>query len=72
MRYKVPPFISNLSMRMAMFWFVSAIFMLSFCLGDMIKIFGITEWYYPNKPNPDAEVFCRYETLYFVDRAPRF
>ena len=72
LRYKVPPFISNISMRLAMFWFASSIILLSFCLGDMIKIFNISEFYYPNKPSTEAEVYNRYETMYFVDRAPRY
>lgn len=72
MRYKMPPFVTNMSMRLAAFWFVSSVIVFSFCLGDMIKVFNIVETFYPGKPSQQGEVFSRYETLYFVDRAPKF
>ena len=59
-------------MRLAMLWFFTCSLMLSFCLGDMIKIFGQAEFFYPLRPSGDGEAIPRYETLYFVDRAPRF
>ncbi len=39
MKYKVPVYITNMSMRLAIFWFVSATLILSFGLGDMLRVF---------------------------------
>jgi hypothetical protein len=72
LRYKVPPFISNMSMRLATVWFVSAVIILSFGLGDMLKVFRQVEFFYPGRPSTTAEVYQRYETLYFIDRMPKF
>ena len=54
MKYKVPPFITNLSQRLAMYWFFMATFMISFYLGDMIKIFTFAEFFYPGKPSTES------------------
>lgn len=37
LRYKVPVFFSNMSMRLALFWFISATLICSFGLGDMLR-----------------------------------
>lgn len=71
MRYKVPPLIVNLSMRFASFFFIVPALMLSFALGDMIKLFRQYEYFYPGKPGEEPEQIARYETLYVVDRMPR-
>lgn len=39
LKYKVPVYITNMSMRLAIFWFVSATLILSFGLGDMLRVF---------------------------------
>lgn len=71
MRYKVPPFITNLSQRLVSFWFISATIILSFGLGDMLRVFRQIEFHYPVRPSQNSDVIARYETLYFVDRAPK-
>lgn len=60
MRYKVPPFITNLSMRLAWYWFGMAAFIMSFYLGDMIKVFNFQEFFYPGKPSTESEIVNRY------------
>ncbi len=60
MRYKVPTFFVNLTMRLAMFWFVSATVIISFGLGDMLRVFRQIEWYYSAKPNTNADSISRY------------
>lgn len=72
LRYKVPPFITNMSQRLAAFWFISASIILSFGLGDMLRVFRQVQFYYPTRPSTSAEVPARYQTLYFVDRAPKY
>lgn len=60
LRYKTPPFITNLSMRLSMYWFGMAAFILSFYLGDMIKVFNFQEFFYIGRPSTESEVVCRY------------
>ena len=71
LRYKVPPVITNLTMRLACFWAVGSVFFIIFCLGDMNKLFTPHEYYYPGAPKDVPENPTRYETMYFIDRAPR-
>ena len=69
--YKVPTYITNFSYRLVAFWFISAAVIINFGLGDMNKVFRAVEYFYPGKPSTNAEVYPRYETLYFVDRMPK-
>ena len=60
LRYKIPPVISNLSMRLTMFWFWIPAFMMSFYLGDMIKLFTPHIYLYAGQPSENAESPTRY------------
>lgn len=71
LKYKVPVFITNLSQRLALFWFVSAVIILSFGYGDMLRIYRQVEHFYPGRPSTSAESSSHYETLYFIDRIPK-
>jgi hypothetical protein len=53
-RYKTPPVIVNLSMRIAHYWFWIPMFMLSFMLGDMIKLFVPHTYMYAGNPGDNA------------------
>ena len=59
-------------MRLAAVWFVSSAIIISFGLGDMTKVFRAVEHFYIGKPSTNAEVYPRYETLYFIDRMPKY
>ena len=72
MKYKIPPVISNLSMRLILYWFVMSTIFISFSLGDMVKLFNPHEYSPKSKPNEDPEAITRYETLYILDRMPRY
>lgn len=60
LRYKVPPYIVNFSQRLAAFWFVAATLIISFGLGDMLRVFRQSEYYYPTRPCPSSEAIPRY------------
>ena len=72
MKYKIPPVISNLSMRLILYWFVMSTIFISFSLGDMVKLFNPHEYSLAARPNEDPEAIARYETLYMVDKPPVF
>lgn len=59
-RYKVPPVITNLSMRITMFWFWVPALFISVALGDMIKLFTPHIYYYAGQPGENAESPTRY------------
>ena len=60
LRYKTPPFITNLSMRLAFYWATMITLILTFYLGDMIKVFSFQEFYYIGRPSTDSETVSRY------------
>ena len=60
LRYKVPPVISNLSMRLTWYWSVVSALMLSFALGDMMKLFNPHEYSYASRVPDDPEQIARY------------
>ena len=70
LRYKTPPVINNLAMRLAWYWFVISTLMISFSLGDMAKLFNPQEYAYASRPQDNPEQIARYETLYMVQRRP--
>ena len=72
LRYKIPPVVTNLSMRLILYWFTMSTIMISFSLGDMVKLFNPHEYNLPARPNEDPEPIARYETLYMIDKAPVF
>lgn len=72
LRYKVPMVIVNLSMRLTMFWFWVPAVLISFCLGDMLKLFTPHTYTYAGKATDDAEQPTRYETMYFQDRIAKY
>jgi hypothetical protein len=69
--YKTPMQITKLSIRVAIFLFIVPIFMMFFNYDDMVRIFQPHKYRYIGEIN-DAEVPSRYETLYIIDRLPRF
>ncbi len=72
MRYKVPTFVTNVTMRLGLFWFISATLIISFGLGDMLRVFRQVEFFYPGRPDSNAETISHYETLYLIDRSVKF
>lgn len=50
LRYKTPSVIVNLSMRLSMFWFWIPTFLMSFYLGDMVKLFTPHIYLYAGQP----------------------
>jgi hypothetical protein len=72
MRYKVPTFVVNTSMRVCWYWFVIPSILISFYLGDMIKTFNPTDVSYLKRPLQDGEIPTRYESMYMHDKQARF
>lgn len=60
LKYKVPPVINNLSMRLTWYWFVMSTLMISFGLGDMMKLLNPHEYSYAARPSDDPEQIARY------------
>ena len=60
LRYKTPPVITNLSMRITMFWFWVPAFFISVYLGDMVKLFTPHVYMYAGQPSDNAESPTRY------------
>lgn len=54
-----------------MFYFVSAVVVFSFYLGDLGAIMNPTRVTVPNKIPDDGEIPIRYETLYLHDKVRR-
>ena len=59
-RYKVPPVITNLSMRITMFWFWVPAVLISVALGDLIKLATPHVYHYTGHPSDNAESPTRY------------
>lgn len=72
MTYKIPVPIVNLYRRIAYFLSIVPILLLYFCLDDMVRLFVPFRMYYSGNPNAEGENPARYETLYVIDRLPRF
>lgn len=71
-RYKIPAFVTNLSMRVCWYWFVIPSIMISFYLGDMVKIFNPTDVSYLKRPLGDGNAPTRYESMYMHDNPTKF
>ena len=70
-QYKTPIPIVNLWMRVAWFLFVVPGVLMFFCLDDMVRIFVPHKYNYIGMET-DATIPTRYESLYAMDRIPKF
>lgn len=71
-RYKVPALITNTSIRVIWFWFCIPTILISFYLGDMVKLFNPVDISYLKRPMSDGEFTTRYESMYMHDKQTRF
>lgn len=72
LRYKVPPLIVNFSMRICWYWFVVPTILISFYLGDMVKLFNPTDNWNLGRPSTEGEYPTRYESMYVHEKSPRY
>jgi hypothetical protein len=70
-QYKTPVPIVNLWMRVAWFLFLVPGFMIMFNFDDMVRIFVPHTYNYIGNET-DVTIPTRYESLYIMDRIPKF
>lgn len=71
MKYKIPHVIVKFSYKLAMYWMLVSAFIIMFGLGDMGKTLKPKDFFYINKPS-GVESARHYETLYLIDRIPKY
>lgn len=71
LRYKTPTFIVNAFTRIMWFWFVVPTIMISFYLGDMVKVFTPTDMWNLKRAPSDGEIPTRYESMYLHYKMPK-
>lgn len=73
MRYKTPAYIHNTYSRILWTMFLlPCVLMTIFQFDYMADIFTAAKFYVPGKPAEGGEFPKRYETMYIIDRLPRF